>query len=200
MPFAIVMRSGSSSQSSDANHAPSRPKPVITSSATNRISWRAAQLAQRREVARRRHDHAARALHRLDEQRGDRVRALARDRALGLGEAPARRTPRGVLPLPYACGPGTWTKPGSGRSNGSVQLGSPVRLVVASVDAVVGERARQDLRLLAPAAQLPVGADQLQRGLVRLGARVAEDRVLRAAPARARRGVPRAGSSARSWC
>ena len=39
----------------------------------------------------------------------------------------------------------------------------------------------EDLRLLAPAAQLPVAADQLQRRLVRLGAGVAEDHVVQRA-------------------
>ena len=37
-PFAIVIRSGRMSYFSEPNHAPSRPNPVITSSAQSRIS------------------------------------------------------------------------------------------------------------------------------------------------------------------
>ena len=49
MPFAHVMMSGSSSQRPLANHAPHRPKPVITSSATNStpVSRHTARAADR---------------------------------------------------------------------------------------------------------------------------------------------------------
>ena len=52
-------------------------------------------------------------------------------------------------------------------------------------DAVVAERAGEDLRLARPAAQLLVGADQLQRRLVRLRARVGEEHFVSRAGARA---------------
>ena len=39
-PFAHVTRSGRMSYRSEANQAPQRPKPVITSSAQRRMPWR----------------------------------------------------------------------------------------------------------------------------------------------------------------
>ena len=38
-PLAVVMKSGTMSSSSQANSGPVRPKPVMTSSATNRMPW-----------------------------------------------------------------------------------------------------------------------------------------------------------------
>ena len=75
MPFAHVIRSGSRPNRPLANHAPPRPNPVITSSATkstpvSRQTWRA-----RGEVAVGRREDAAGADHRLAEERRDAVGA-----------------------------------------------------------------------------------------------------------------------------
>ena len=69
MPLAMVSRSGSRSHISEANQCaePAEAGDHLVGDEEDVV--RAAQLAQRAQVAGRRHDHAAGALHRLGEQR-----------------------------------------------------------------------------------------------------------------------------------
>ena len=76
MPFDRHITSGAMPACSQANSVPVRPKPVITSSAMRKTSWRRherRQLGQHRRLV---HQHAAGAQHqRLDDQRRDLVAA-----------------------------------------------------------------------------------------------------------------------------
>ena len=67
MPLARQMMSGSTSQCSTANSLPVRPMPRLHLVGDQQDAVPVAQLAQRRQEARRRHVIAAFALDRLDE-------------------------------------------------------------------------------------------------------------------------------------
>src|SRR5262249_26263729 len=72
---------------------PRRPKPVMTSSTTSSTSWRAQHAAGRPDPPRRRHDHAAHALHGLRDDGADPLGAFPRDQRfelVGAGERAAR--------------------------------------------------------------------------------------------------------------
>jgi hypothetical protein len=70
MPLAVVIRSGTTPSSSQANQSPVRQKPDCTSSAMKRMSCSRHHSREFLEEARRRHDEATLALDRLDDDRG----------------------------------------------------------------------------------------------------------------------------------
>ena len=92
-PSPRVMMSGLRSNVCEPNMLPVRPKPQITSSTTNRMSYFLQDRLDAIEIGRRRHDDAARAHHRLGEERGDRVGTLAQDQLPRGCRQAARRTP-----------------------------------------------------------------------------------------------------------
>jgi hypothetical protein len=70
MPLAVVIRSGTTPSWSQANQSPVRQKPVCTSSAMSRMPCSRHQSARPGQEALRRHDEAALALDRLDDDGG----------------------------------------------------------------------------------------------------------------------------------
>ena len=96
-PWRMVIMSGTTPKYSAAKLAPSRPKPVITSSKISRMPC-LSQISRRRcEIALRRDQHAGRAGDRLDDDRGDGGGIVQRHDALQLiGEldAPCSGWPR----------------------------------------------------------------------------------------------------------
>ena len=76
MPLASVMMSGTTSQCSQANQRPVRPKPGHHLVEDEQDAVPVADLADGGEVARRRHEHAVGAGDGLEDHRGDGLRAL----------------------------------------------------------------------------------------------------------------------------
>ena len=90
MPLPTVMTSGTTPSWSTPQNLPVRPKPVIISSAMKSAPWSFAIARTAGQEPRRRDDVAGRALHRLDDDRGDRAAGLVLDdvaRLLGAGDA-----------------------------------------------------------------------------------------------------------------
>ena len=100
MPLAMAMMSGLTPACSIANILPVRPMPDCTSSTTSRMPCSSVKLAQPLEELRRRHDVAALALNRLDDDRRHFVRRhqvheqLVLDEVEALGGAGVRRRAR----------------------------------------------------------------------------------------------------------
>ena len=118
-----------------------------------------ADLAHALEVAVRRREAAAGVLHRLEDDGGDGVGPLELDpRGDRLGE---------VLHAVARCAAGrafvfgTWQPPGVNGSNGCAQARDPGRAEGAERRAVVGDFARDDLRLVGVAGELVVLAATL---------------------------------------
>ena len=88
--MATVIECGSKPNAWQPNGVPSRPKPQITSSPIDVDVVLRADRQHLVEIGRRRHDHAARPHHRLDEERRDRVRPLLLDQLVELGGEPRR--------------------------------------------------------------------------------------------------------------
>ncbi len=160
---------------SHASSRPVRPRPVCTSSAMNSTLRSRHSRAHRREIAVGRHDDAALALDRLDEERG----GVRRDRALERGELAVRHQ----------------AQPGRERSEALAILrlggqagdgdGAPVEVAFARDD--LGAIVRHALHLVRPLAR------RLQRGLDRLEAGVHRQRPVHAgepAQPREERGQP----------
>ena len=120
MPLAIVIRSGSSPHSAGGEPVAEAAEAGDHLVGDEQDVVPAAELAQRAQIAGRRHDDAAGALDGLGEERRDGVGALrAMMRSVSSRHHSAYSTGDWSLLAPYGCGPGTWMKPGSGRSNGS---------------------------------------------------------------------------------
>ena len=90
----------------------------------------AQDLLDRLEVAVRRHDHAARALDRLGDERRDRLGPFGEDQLLELVREPAGANAASSSPGSASqsrCGAVVWRIIGSGRSKFACTPGSPVR-------------------------------------------------------------------------
>ena len=163
-----------------AKGAPSRPKPVMTSSKTSRMPCAVADLAQPLEIALGRHQHAGRAGDRLDEDGGDRRAAIGLAEALrGRRRAPARA--RGWPRVKACASSQVWrsmTTFGMTHREGLAVAHHAGERDAADVDAVVGALAADEAQALRLAAGAVIGHRHLQRGVDRLGAGVGEEDVV----------------------
>ena len=113
MPLPIVMMSGFRPNCSEAHIVPVRPKPARISSAISSAPNSVGDLAHRVDEVVRRNDVARRALHRLDDDRGDLALGVVLDdvaQMLGAGQPAGRmfQVPRAAI----AIGVGRMCMPG----------------------------------------------------------------------------------------
>ena len=176
-----VMSGSTPAYCSIAHIVPVRPTPDCTSSFDVEDPVRAAELLQPRRIVRRHRDEAALALHRLEDDAGDRRRVdvrleemlerrdrSRRRRCRGTGTAPARGRPRA-------------------RTGRSPALYGFTLLVIVIASSVRPWNALSNDDHRGAAGRR---ARDLHRVLDRLGARVDEDRALLAAAARRELGEP----------
>ena len=134
-----------------------------------------ADLADAGEVVVLRHDDPARPLDRLGQEHGDGVRPLALDRPLELvGGRDALAYPGRRL-VAIGVRRGDVDEPGHARLEQGPVGGEPGGAHGGEGDAVVALDAGDDLGLVGPAAQLPVGAGHLDAALGRLAAPAREE-------------------------
>ena len=168
-PFANVRRSGTTPNSSLPNHAPRRPKPLITSSAHSSTPYLSQMRRKLGPVAVGRHERAAPVLHRLGDHHRDGLRPLLEDLVLDRAhalQAPVQR----VGHVPHAVP--------EHREEGRAQPRHRGDRERAKGRAVVRPLAGDDL---VPALVAPgdvVVASELRRGLDCLGAGADEEHVL----------------------
>ena len=96
MPFASVMMSGTTSQRSHANQRPARSKPGEDLVEDEQDAVAVADLADRREIAGRRHEDAVGAGHGLEDDGGDRLRPFVLQELLEVRTAGGDGTGIGV--------------------------------------------------------------------------------------------------------
>ena len=129
-----------------------------------------ADFADARKVVVLRRDHSAGALHRLRQEHGHAVGPLPLDGALQLvGRGHPLAHPRRCL-VPVRVGRRDVQKPGHARLEGGPVGGDAGRAHRRQGHPVVAPLARNHLGLARLAAQLPIGARQLEGGLARLAA------------------------------
>ena len=135
-----------------------------------------ADLADAGEVVRRRHDHAARALHRLGDEGGDRVRALAKNRGfelVGRGHADAHA---GIwIDEAVRIGRVDVEEARHARLEHRPERGQAGRAHRRQRQAVIGAMPRDDLGLVGLALRLPVEPGGLDRAFSGLGATAGEE-------------------------
>ena len=185
-PLAVVIRSGVTPKYCAANGAPSRPKPVITSSKISRMPCLVAERAQPLQIAHRRRQHAGRARHRLDDHRGDGLGAVQGDQPLQvvgqlravLRLAAGEGVPRQVVGVAQVVG----ARQGQ---EGAAVVDQAAHRDAAEADPVIALLAADQPGALALAAGAVVGERDLQRRVHRLRAGVGEEDPVEARPARA---------------